>query len=330
MNRAKLVVPFVLGCVASLIVGHAVVDVIAQGTGQGANIYVCVDKDDVMRVVASTASCPNGQRRVVLGSAITADESGNPENKSRDKSPNPSIDQAKLKELNVRLIKLEQMGCAALRANKVVAPFEVVDSSRKTVFTVTDSAIGRFVGLLDGSGAPIDAIVADQNGGFFSAISKGQDMQVSFGIVDPIIAGVNVKQAKKSRATLGKSLEKGNYRMAFVSSADRPIAAIGEQPASKQGLLLLNDSRGEQKAVMEVLDDGSGRIGIMSKSTRPIAALSEGVRGGVFYACGAGGQCDPMLVAAGTNERGVGLVATGPRFYFGGPTGAPGSFLVGK
>jgi hypothetical protein len=328
MSRAKLVLPFVLGCVASLIAGRAIVDVVAQGGGQGPNIHVCVDKDDVMRVVASTASCPNGQRSIVLGSAVTADGSGNPVDKSRDKSPNPSLDQAELKDLNVRLIKLEEMGCAALRANKVVAPFEVVDPSGKTVFTVTESAIGRFVGLLDGSGVPIDAIVADQKGGFFSA--KGGDTRVSFGIVDPTIAGVNVSQGNKSRASLGKSLEKGNYRLAFVSSAGQPLAAIGEHPASKQGLLLINDSGGAQKAVMEVLDDGSGRVGIMSNSPRPIAALTDDGRGGVFYACGAGGRCDPMPVAAGTNERGVGLVATGPRFYLGGPTGAPGSFLIGK
>lgn len=328
MKTAKRILLFVLGSFASLIVRHGIVDVAAQGGAQGGNVYACVDKDDVMRVVSQAAGCPSGQRRVVLGNAVSGDASGNPENKTSDKSPNPSMDQAKLKELNTRLIKLEEMGCAALRANKVVEPFEVVDASGRTVFRVSASASGGFVTLLDGSGPPIDAIVADEKGGLFSA--KGGDMRVSFGIVEPTVAGVNVSQAGKSRASLGKSLEKGNYRVVFGASPDRPIAAIGEQPASKQGLLLINDSRGERKAVMEVLDDGSGRVGIMSGSTRPIAALTDDGRGGVFYACGAGGKCEPISVAAGTNERGVGLVATGPRFYSGGPTGAPGSFLIGK
>lgn len=82
---------------------------------------------------------------------------------------------------------------------------------------------------------------------------------------------------------------------------------------------------------MEVIDNGRGRVGIMSGSGKPIVALTEGESGGgVFYACAAGGNCDPVMVSAGTNESGVGVVTTGPRFYIQGPTGAPGSFPIGK
>ena len=82
---------------------------------------------------------------------------------------------------------------------------------------------------------------------------------------------------------------------------------------------------------MEVTDNGRGRVGIMSGSGKPIAALTEGEKGGgVFYICAAGGSCDPPMVSAGTIDSGVGVVRTGPRFYIQGPTGAPGSYLMGK
>jgi hypothetical protein len=326
MNKAKLFLVVACGCVTSLIVGRAIVDVGAQGESQGANIQVCVDKNDVMRVVASSSACPNGQRSLILKNALSDLEPEKPENKTPDKTPNPSLDQAKLKDLNVRLIKLEEMGCAALRKNKVVAPFEVVDSSGKTIFSVIENAVGLFKG---GEGSPVAAFIASEKGAFFSA--KGGDMRVSFGIIDPLIAGVNVSEGGKSRITLGKSLEKGNYRVAFTSSSNIPVAGLGESPSNGAGLVLINDGQGNQKAIMEVGDDGKGRIGIMSGGRRPIAALTEGEsRAGVFYACAAGGSCDPVMVSAGTNESGVGVVATGPVFYVQGPTGAPGSFLIGK
>jgi len=319
----KLFLPFFLGCAASLVVGHAIVDVRAQGASQGSAVHVCVDSGDVMRVVALTATCPNGQRSLVLGSAFSGSGAGQPQNKTPDKTSDPSLDQAKLKELNLRLMKLEQMGCSALRRNKVVAPFYVVDRSGQPIFSVIENAMGLF----QGSGPPVAAVVADQDG-LFSA--KGGDMRVSLGIVNPTVVGVNVSEGGKSKANIGKG-EKGNYRLVFLSSSGQQLSAIGENALNQGGLLLINDAGGIQRVVMQANDDGTGRVGIMAGSGKPIAALAEGEGGaGVFYACAAGGNCDPVMVGAGTNAQGVGVVATGPRFYTGGPTGAPGSFLVGK
>jgi len=135
----------------------------------------------------------------------------------------------------------------------------------------------------------------------------------------------------QTRVEIGKDLRKGNYRLLFHSNSDQVIAGIGESPDNKAGLLLINDESGKQRAIMEVINSGTGRIGIMNGSGKPIAALTAGESGGgVFYVCAAGGSCDPPMVSAGTLDSGVGVVRTGPQFYIQGPTGAPGSFLIGK
>jgi hypothetical protein len=322
MKHFQFCFAFALGCLLSLFIGRIAVSVGAQGQKLGQvfayNIHVCIDKDDVMHVVVPIAICPSGQRSARLKYALADVDS--------DKPPkDTSLDTAKVEGLNRRLSRLDEMGCAAFRKNKVVAPFEVVDRSGKRIFSVIENAAGLF----NGGNYPAATFMAEKGGGLFKA--QGGDMRVSFGISAPRLAGVTVTEKDQPRIEIGKSLITGAYKSVFLSASGQLIAGVGESPSSKAGAVLINNAQGNQRAIMEVTDNGRGRVGIMSGSGKPIVALTEGESGGgVFYVCAAGGNCDPVMVSAGTNESGVGVVATGPRFYISGPTGAPGSFLIGK
>jgi mRNA-degrading endonuclease RelE of RelBE toxin-antitoxin system len=318
--KIKILLAFVIGISSTSFIGRIAVHVKAQAAV--GPIHVCAAQDGVLHVVPYTAGCPPGQRRLLLKRANSAANTEKPKDKTL---PDTSLDKAKLEDLNRRLIKLEEMGCAAFGKRRVVAPFEVVDRSGKLIFTVVENKVGLF----DGPGIPIAAMVAYPQGGLFSA--RGGDVRVIFGINDPREAGLSVSEQGQTKIDFGKGLRKGNYRLLFLSNSDQVVAGIGESPDNKAGLLLINDGSGKQRAIMEVIDSGRGRIGIMSGSSKPIAALTEGEKGGgVFYVCAAGGSCDPPMVSAGTVDSGVGVVRTGPQFYIQGPTGAPGSFLIGK
>jgi hypothetical protein len=321
MNRLKILLAFALGCLLSSPTGRIAIRAHAQGRSQGGDVHVCADKNGMLRMVAPAALCPAGQRSLIIQNAIPNVDVDKPKNKTPEDT---SLDKARLEDINRRLIKLEELGCAALGKRRVVAPFEVVDRAGKRMFSVIENAAGLF----DGGPTPVASIVADPSGGLF--IAGGGDTRVSFGINAPRLAGLTVSDKNKPRIELGRRLDKGTYRLAFVSGSNQLVAGIGQDPENLAGLVLINDGQGTQRAIMEVTKDGTGRLGIMSGSGRPIAALSEGGQGsGVFYTCAAGGSCDPPMVSAGS-KNGVGLVRTGPRFYVQGLTGAPGSFLIGK
>jgi hypothetical protein len=322
MDRLKILLAFALGCLLNSPIGRIAMPAHAQGSSQGGDVHVCANKNGVLRMVAPAAPCPSGQRSLMIKNAISDPGQDKPRNTTPEGT---SLDKAMLEDANRRLIQLEELGCGALGKRKVIAPFEVVDRSGKKIFAVIENAAGLF----DGGSTPVAEMIADRAGGLFRA--TGPDTRVSFGINAPRIAGLTVSEKGKPRIELGKGLEKGTYRLGFLSTSNQLIAGIGENPDNKAGLVLINDGQGKQKAIMEVVDNGRGRVGVMSGSGKPIAALTEGERGaGAFYICAAGSSCDPLMVDAGTNDQGVGVVATGPRFYIQGPTGAPGSFLIGK
>ena len=321
MNRPTVLLAFVIGCLLNLLLGRAVIYAQAPGNSQGGYVHACAGQDGVLRMVALTASCPSGQRSLMMENVTWEFE----QNPPIDKNPDGiTLDKATLEDINRRLAELEKLGCTAIGKRRVVAPFDVVDRSGKLIFSVIENRVSLF----DGGNAPVAAVAAFQEGGIFFA--KGGDNTVSFGINAPRLAGLTVSEQGKRRIELGKSLEKGNYRLGFFSSSDQMIAGLGQSPTTLAGIALVSDAQGRRRAVMEVPEDGRGRIGVMSGGDKPIAAISEGEHAtGLFYACAAGGSCNPVMVSAGTNEKGVGVVATGPRFFVQGPTGALGSFLVG-
>lgn len=321
MNRLTIFLAFALGFFLGSPMGSMTVPARAQGNSQS-DVHACVDKNGVLGMVDLSAACPSGQQSLMIKNATPDLNLDKPEDKSPDDT---TLDKATLEDVNRRLAKLEEEGCAALGRRKAVAPFDVVDRSGKLIFEVIENAAGVF----NGGSTPAAAIVADQSGGLFSA--KNGDLRVSFGVIAPRLAGLSVSEHGIPRIEIGRNLSKSTYSLRFLSGSHQLIAGIGEGNDGRGGLVLINDGQGNQKVVMEVTEKGVGRIGVMSGSGRPIAALTEGDHAtGAFYACAAGGNCSPVMVGAGTNDSGVGVVATGPGFYATGPTGAPGSFLVGK
>lgn len=320
MYAIKIVLALVLGCLATEVASLIVRRVGAQN--ESGPVHVCVAQDGVLHVVTYASGCQQGERSLMLKRAKPQVGQQKPKEKNGDET---TLDRAKLEDIHRRLIKLEEMGCAAFGKRRVVAPFEVVGRDGKRMFYVANNAAGLF----DANGKNAATIAADQAGGIFTA--RNQSTSVVFGINSPRLAGIGISEAAKTRVQLGKGLANGTYRLLFLSPSGQLVSGIGQNPDNKAGLVLINDGQGNQKVIVEVLDNGKGRIGIMSGGGKPIVALTEGERGGgVFYACAAGGNCDPLMVSAGTNDSGVGVVSTGPRFYIQGPTGAPGSFLIGK
>jgi len=322
MNRPTVLLVFVIGGLLTLLLGRAAIYAQQPGKSQAGYVHVCAGgQDGALRMVALTAACQRGQRSLMLENVTSEYEQSPPIDKNPD---DITLDRATLQDVNRRLAELEKLGCTAIGKRRVVAPFEVVDRSGKLILSVSENKVGLF----DGGNTPVAAVAAFEEGGIFFA--KGGDNTVSFGINAPRLDGLTVSEQGKRRIEIGKSLEKGNYRLSFFSASDQMIAGLGQSPTTLAGVALVSDAQGRRRAVMEVPEDGRGRIGVVSGGDKPIAAISEGEHGtGLFYACGAGGNCNPVLVSAGTNDKGVGVVATGPRFFVQGPTGALGSFLVG-
>src|SRR6185295_6417584 len=106
--KKRIFLALVLGSLFTSIIGRVVVHVNAQD--ERGPIHVCVAQGGVLHVVPYADGCPQGQRSLMLKRANTA---GNSE-KPKDKTPqDTSLDKAKLEELNRRLIRLEDLGCAA-------------------------------------------------------------------------------------------------------------------------------------------------------------------------------------------------------------------------
>jgi hypothetical protein len=320
IKRPKILLAFALGFLLTSIVGRRALHVRAQGEGQGGILHVCVDKDGVLRMVAPTATCANGETSLLLKRSDSTVDLDQP--KEKQQAQDTSIDQTILDDLNRRLSKLENMECGSIGKNKVVAPFTVFDRSGKRVFYVD----GNAAALFNSSGQAVAKMIADRAGGLFTA--DGGSTRVFFGINDPELAGVGVSENSKRRIALGKHLSADTYSLRFFSGSGQPMAGIGISP-DKSGLAIINDSSGKIKASIGLTKDGLGLIEILGGKS--IAQLTESVEhhGGKLWIGNAGGV---GMVEAG-DAGGYGIVKAGPLGFEFIPTpglALPGSVIVGK
>jgi hypothetical protein len=220
----------------------------------------------------------------------------------------------RINALRRRVAYLEQKSKGRKLATKVVAPFEVVNRAGQRIFYV---GLDREVELYHGGKR---VAVMSPAGGFGTlwALYNG-----SFATLTP--RGFSVKENDQVTVELAKDSAKNNYRLEF-SNGDKTIAAIGVSSVSNSGIALVSDGSGSQKADMSAPND-YGVVEVGRGYGFTAARLTES-NGGYFIACSILG-CGQPAVEAG-DGGGYGVVRTGPAFYVQGPTGAPGSFLVGK
>ena len=320
-RHLSIAVAFVLGCGLTAIVAMATAPMEAQA-GEGGYILVCADAGGVLRVIAPTATCPAGQRTIVLKKADSDLDIDTPKDKDgKDASP---VDAQRLEELTRRVAKLEEMGCAAVSKNKVVAPFQVLNRSGKTVFYVGDG----IAELFNGAEESVARIDAGSDGGRFLAMSSSGSITAALGPTGKGF-GLYIREGGEQRVELARR-PAGNYSLIF-SKGDKKIAALGVTTEGS-GQAVVADASGTAKVVMNVgVSDNKGRVYITRGGNDTLAALAEGDHGGgVMVLCKSEG-CNPPMVDAG-DAGGYGLVRTGPLGFNPGLglVGTPGSFLMGK
>src|ERR1035437_4016711 len=313
MKNSKIILAFALGCLVTLAIGRLVVHVRAQGDDQGGNIHLCADKDGVMRLTAPTATCPNGQRSLVLKKASSD---------AQVDEPKENPDEKKLEDINRRLQKLENMGCAGL-AKRITAPFEVVDREGKRVFYVDKNAAGVF----NSTGKLSTWMVANPEGGLF--VAQSEKSTVYFGINEAVTTGFGIKENGQLRVALGRNPDAGTYSLRFVNASGQSIAGIGESFDTKAGLALIYDQSGNRKASIGVTPDGKGSVEVFGGNKKAISQLTEGSHNGgrlLVY------SSDGTVMVEGGDAGGYGIVRAGPMGFNPGVglLGLPGSFIMGK
>jgi hypothetical protein len=212
-----------------------------------------------------------------------------------------------------------------------VAPFQVVDRSGELIFDVAKESSVAQVRLYD-SGQPVVVMSATPNGGQVSA-GKPSTQAAYLGIFGDG-AGLRVLDASggqsRPRIDLGNQ-NGGPYHLKVFGAGANSVAGIGENKLGT-GTVQVADGGGDVKAVVGVSKEGQGGFQVYNGG-KMIANLTQGDSGGgllvLWNSDGAPGQ--PM-VAAGTTEKGIGLVQVGPNGFKAGLglLGLPGSFIAGK
>lgn len=242
--------------------------------------------------------------------------------------------------LEDRLTELEQQASRGYLGQTVRTPFEVVDGSGKRIFYVNQGVVDLFNGNEDDV-ARIEA----SGGGRFVATSGDGSTTATLGAPAPgsesqpapssgsqsdeetsaLSFGLAITDSGKSAVVLGKR-PAGNYSLIF-NKGSQMVAAIGEtQEGSGQATVAFG---GVPKVGINVSKAGKGQV-IVTRDGNILASLGEGsYGGGLMFLCKPG-SCDPPMVSAGLNGDNRAVVATAPRAYIQGPTGAPGSYLISK
>jgi len=220
---------------------------------------------------------------------------------------------SRINTLGRRVAYLEQKSKGGKLATKVVAPFEVVNRAGQRIFYV---GLDREVELYKGGKR---VAVMSPAGSFGTLWAMNGSQSATLGP-----DGFSLKE-NGQETYLAKPSGKRVHQLVFANG-EKVIAAIGVSSVSNSGIALVSDGSGSEKADIAAPFD-YGVVEVERGNGHTVARLTES-NGGYFIACSILG-CGQPPVDAG-DGGGYGVVRTGPLFYNPGPTGAPGSFLIGK
>lgn len=240
----------------------------------------------------------------------------------RGKSTQPSPLQQRITALQARVILLEQLAQRDLLVKRFAAPFEVTDRAGRRVFYVSRDRDVEYYR----NGKIVAEMSAMGGGGTFWVLTADGKSRLS-------LTGDSLKITENDvvRLDVGRSAQKGNYRLLIYSAGGNAITGIGESTEPGTGLGFVADQSGLIKARIGFNKAGRPAVDVNGATNSFIARLTEGEQGGgVLLICGPN-NCDPPMVDAG-DLGAYGVVRTGPEFYNPGVglMGVPGSFLIGK
>jgi len=290
-------------------------------------IRVCVAKDGVMRL-AGPASCPAGQKPVDL-KVPDASSPDSPDEKKNNGEPDGkacAAAQKKIDELANRLSAVEKSPEGSLR-NRVTAPFQVFGRDGKVIFRVDED---RTAAIYDGAGVRVAQMGASKNGGYVSAKSASNKLDIGMEAGSDF-AQVVITDSGTERLILGRDPQHGTYRLKVFGKGGSMVAGIGQDSSAGKGagmVIVNSENNNGGEAFMLGDRNGKGIVGI-GRAGKSLAFLTEGSKGGLLNIMDANSQ---IMVEAGVVAGGFGVVRVGPQAFKPGygVLGLPGSYLAGK
>ena len=321
MNRSHVAMAFASGCAAAALTGWLAVELRAQAPPDttGNVIHVCAVAGGTLHVAPLNGPCPAGQQSMYLKKAASAPATP----AAAPAAPSAAATDARIRTLEQRVVTLEQQVLRAKLAQRVTAPFEVVDRNGRRVFYVGEDHTAR---LYSSAGKDVVRLEATDSGGFLLTTNAAGSLVTAIGAAASE-ANVQILESGDVRAELGSNKRApGVYRVVFEKNG-KGIARLGDL-AQGEGSAWVADTNGLLRAEMGLDDGHIGLIGIVNTNNKVVARLSEGsTAGGLMLITSADGT---RMVDAGTAD-GIGLVRTGPgSFMMAAGIGLPGSFIMGK
>jgi hypothetical protein len=326
MYKRRTMLAFGVGFLASTAVSWLAADTLAQGWSSETAVHVCVAEDNVMHQADLTEACPPGHRSLYLKRAGAVD-TPKPEQGEAPARDQITVDRKQLEDLERRISALEQGVRDGSLANRVVAPFEVVDRAGRRIFQVEEG----YVNVYNTAGRVMARIVANEHGGYFLGRSATAPLAAVIGAsADRVSVLVGEGSGTlDNRIDLGRDAERGTYRLKFLGQGGVDLAGIGQDKTTGAGAVVICDRTGRKKASMELLED-KGVISVLNDKVS-VAMLKEGANGGGLLAIANSGG-DFRMVEAGVAEGGYGVVRAGPEAFKPGMgvLGLPASYITGK
>lgn len=262
-------------------------------------INVCVDKDQVLRLVDS-GKCPAGQRYLQLAlwqpekpesptesSTMPAEK---PPASSQSGSSGSTVGSSDRKAVPPPASAPPAAGKPAPQKDlhRVTAPFEVVDASGAPIIRVTDRTEGftRGIYVFDRSGHIVLTLTNGGGGtGGLVRVMKGNDdaTRVSMGAYEGAL-GVFILENDKPRTFMG---ERDSTGLVETYTSDGNVATQLGSPEGKTPALRILDEKGTQIVAMGMDADGNGVVRAANASGQTGAELRANTNGagqiGVYF-----------------------------------------------
>jgi hypothetical protein len=215
-------------------------------------------------------------------------------------------------EVLKRLADLElRVGSTSGSPTKILAPFEVLDHTGKTILRVSDDPAG------DQEGRIVIAPSTHENYGLVFRTASGETAAILSETEDGDGRLQLLGTDRNSEVRIGGGSTETGGGMTIVNKGQR-VVMLGRNHVSGGGILRLTNAGGKVLAGISGSPGGDGLVEVFHGGTQ-VAVLTVGAAGaGMLQLSSPSGT---PTVEAGTIASGLGVVRTGPRFKCTGDAG---------